>query len=69
MASNDGAKGIYRASPNFMVVVPTSKHVNIEMKRDFVEWVSLALFLFSILLLIYIKKDKPIKQYKLPMRK
>jgi len=65
----DGAKEIYRASPNFMVVVPTSKHVNIEMKRDFVEWLSLALFLFSILLLIYIKKDKPIKQYKLPMRK
>lgn len=43
-----GAKEIYRASPNFMVVVPTSNDVTLEVKRDKVEWLSILLFLVGI---------------------
>jgi hypothetical protein len=43
-----GAEEIYRASPNFMVVVPTEKDVTIEIKRDSGEWISIFLFLVGI---------------------
>ena len=35
----DGADGPWRATPNFMVVVPTSKHVTLEFGTTAVEWV------------------------------
>ena len=44
-----GAKEIYRASPNFMVVVPDSKNVTISIQRDSVEWFSIVLFFLGIL--------------------
>ena len=43
-----GASEIFRASPNFMVVVPSSKDVTLEIKRDNVEWLSIILFLAGI---------------------
>lgn len=43
-----GAKEIYRASPNFMVVVPDSKNVTIAIKRDKVEWFSILVFFLGI---------------------
>lgn len=53
-----GAKEIYRASPNFMVVVPTSKHVELKVQRDGIEWFSIILFLLSFVLFVFIKRDK-----------
>ena len=56
-----GAKEIYRASPNFMVVVPTSNDVTLEVKRDKVEWLSILLFLVGIagcILMILVDRRK-----------
>jgi hypothetical protein len=53
-----GAKDIYRASPNFMVVVPTSKQVKLEIERDSIEWFSIFLFFLAIVLLVLIKRNK-----------
>ena len=55
-----GAKEIYRASPNFMVVVPTSKHVKIQIERDAIEWISIFLFFLAVFLLVLIKTKKPL---------
>jgi hypothetical protein len=33
-----GAKGIWRVAPNFMVVVPTSKHVELSYGRTPIDW-------------------------------
>ena len=35
----EGADGPWRATPNFMVVVPTSKHVKLTFATTTVEWV------------------------------
>jgi hypothetical protein len=35
----DGAEGPWRATPNFMVVVPTSKHVKLTFRTATVDWV------------------------------
>lgn len=43
-----GAKEIYRASPNLMIVVPTDKDVKIELQRDTGEWLSIVLFIIGI---------------------
>jgi hypothetical protein len=40
--SVQGADSIYRASPNFMVVVPTSKHVTLTHHREALDYVALA---------------------------
>ena len=56
-----GAKEIYRASPNFMVVVPTSNDVTLEVKRDKVEWLSILLFFVGIagcILMILVDRRK-----------
>lgn len=53
-----GAKGIYRASPNYMVVVPTQNDVKIEMKRDKVEWLSIILFLLGIAGVVFLSFDE-----------
>jgi hypothetical protein len=39
----EGADGPYRATPNFMVVVPTSKHVKLTFSTATVDWVGRAL--------------------------
>ncbi len=50
--STSGASEVYRASPNFMVVVPTEKDVTIKMERDAVEWGSNIAFFLGILALL-----------------
>jgi len=50
-----GADEIYRASPNFMVVVPSENDVTLEVKRDSVEWLGILLFLAGIAGLIGMK--------------
>jgi hypothetical protein len=41
----EGAEGPWRATPNFMVVVPTSKHVKLTFATSNVEWAGRALTL------------------------
>ncbi len=56
-----GAEEIYRASPNFMIVVPTDNEVKIELKRDSSEWISYFLFLTGIagcFFLLYLDKGR-----------
>src|SRR5262249_29646745 len=43
--SVDGADGPWRATPDFMVVVPTSRHVHLEFGTPPVEWVGRVLTL------------------------
>ena len=38
-----GAKGVYRVTPNLMVVIPTSNHVTLTYGRTPVDWAGLAL--------------------------
>lgn len=56
-----GAKEIYRASPNFMLVIPTSKHVKLEIQRDSIEWFSIFLFFSAIMILVLMKNKSSFK--------
>jgi hypothetical protein len=44
----EGADGPWRATPNFMVVVPTSKHVTLRFETATVDWVGRALTLLGL---------------------
>jgi hypothetical protein len=44
----EGADGPWRATPNFMVVVPTSKHVKLTFTTATVDWVGRALTVVGI---------------------
>jgi hypothetical protein len=44
----EGAEGPWRATPNFMVVVPTSKHVTLRFETATVDWVGRALTLVGL---------------------
>jgi hypothetical protein len=48
----DGADGPYRVAPNFMVVVPTSEHVELSYGRAPIEWFSWLLTFIGIALAI-----------------
>lgn len=50
-----GAESVYRASPNSMVVVPTSNDVVIKIERDSVEWLSILLFFIGVIACISMK--------------
>ena len=56
-----GADGPWRVTPNFMVVTPTSTHVELSYGSDPIEWVGYGLSLIGLLLLILIgrKQDAP----------
>jgi hypothetical protein len=45
----EGAKGPWRATPNFMVVVPTSKHVKLTFTTATVDWVGRVLTVVGVL--------------------
>jgi hypothetical protein len=47
-----GAKGPYRASPNFMVVIPTAKHVELRFSRTGIDYVGILATLIGIGLLV-----------------
>lgn len=47
-----GARGPWRVTPNFMVVVPTSTHVELHYGRTPVDWVALAATLLGIAALV-----------------
>jgi hypothetical protein len=46
-----GAKGPWRATPNFMVVVPTSRHVSLNFQDTSAEWLGYALSLVGVVAL------------------
>jgi len=54
-----GAASIHRASPNFMVVVPTSNEVRLEFKRSSFDWLGLVLTLFGLVALVPVARWKP----------
>ena len=54
-----GAKGVYRASPNFMVVVPTSEAVTLRFERAGVDWLGILLTLFGLVALVPLARWKP----------
>jgi len=45
----DGADGPYRVTPNLMVVVPTSKHVELQFGRTAIDWLGTALTALGLL--------------------
>jgi len=49
----DGAKGPYRVSPNFMVVVPTSKHVHLHYDSSNLDKLAYLVTLLGILLMFF----------------
>ena len=49
----EGADKVYRVTPNFMVVVPTSKHVSLTYGRAPMEWISMFLSFLGVLLLMF----------------
>jgi len=49
----DGADGVYRVTPNFMVVVPTDKHVTLTYTRAPMELISLLLSAIGAAILLY----------------
>lgn len=59
-----GAGKIYRASPNFMVVVPTKHDVSITSERDAIEWFADFLFLLGIVGVggLYVTQKRSLKQ-------
>jgi hypothetical protein len=44
----DGARGVYRSTPNFMVVVPTQHDVSLTYGTTGVEWLGRILTLFGL---------------------
>jgi hypothetical protein len=58
-----GAGKIYRASPNFMVVIPTKHDVTITIKRDGVEWLSILFFIVGITgcVMLYVAEKRNVK--------
>jgi len=44
----EGADGPWRATPNFMVVVPTSKHVKLTFEKATVDWVGRVLTVLGV---------------------
>ncbi len=55
-----GADGPYRATPNVMVVVPTSTHVELSYGRSPIDLASSALTLLGIVLLVFLFRAGPI---------
>ncbi|MGZ8763811.1 MAG: hypothetical protein ACXW2Y_10860 [Acidimicrobiia bacterium] len=47
-----GAEGPYRVTPNFMVVVPTAKHVELHYTRTPAEWIGIAATLLGVVGLV-----------------
>lgn len=55
-----GAKGVYRVSPNLMVVVPTEKHVSLTYGRTGGDWVALLLTVTGIGLAVWLARKAPV---------
>jgi hypothetical protein len=55
-----GATGPYRVTPNLMLVVPTSKHVELSYGREPVDLISIAMSLLGIALAIFLARRPPV---------
>ncbi len=56
----EGAQGPYRIAPNLMVVIPTSKHVQMNFARTFTDYFAYGLALLGVVLLFVFRKFVPI---------
>jgi hypothetical protein len=54
-----GAEGPYRVTPNFMVVVPTSRSVTVSFERSPAEWVGILLSLLGLVGLVVLGRRWP----------
>ena len=57
-----GADGPYRVTPNFMVVVPTAKHVELSYGREPVDWIGYALTALGIALAALLATRPPLRR-------
>ncbi len=58
----DGADGPYRVTPNLMVVVPTSNHVELTYTRSPIQWASSTVSLIGLLALVAIPLRRHLRQ-------
>jgi hypothetical protein len=56
----EGADGPWRVAPNFMVVVPTSEHVEMRYGREPIEWLSWLLTFIGIALAVVLWRRPPL---------
>jgi phosphomannomutase len=63
-----GAKGVYRVSPNLMVVVPTADHVTLTYGYTSVDWIGFILSLFGVLAVIVMWRLRPVAYPEPPVR-
>jgi hypothetical protein len=59
----DGASGIYRVAPNFMVVVPTSTHVHMHYDMSTLDKGSYALTLIGIGMLVWMRRRGDVEHH------
>ena len=59
----DGASGIYRVAPNFMVVVPTSTHVHMHYDMSTLDKGSYALTLVGIGMLVWMRRRGDVEHH------
>jgi hypothetical protein len=64
-----GAKGPWRASPNLMVVMPTSTHVSLHYGRTGVDWAGIVLTLFGVFGLVGLSQWKLVPLSPRPPRR
>jgi phosphomannomutase len=55
-----GAKGVYRVTPNLMVVVPTAYHVTLDYGYTTVDWTGFILSLFGLMALVALWRLGPV---------
>jgi phosphomannomutase len=63
-----GATGIYRVTPNLMVVVPTATHVTLTYGYTPVDWIGFILSLFGLGSLILLWRIAPVAYRERPLR-
>lgn len=56
-----GAEGPWRLTPNLMVVVPTSEHVELRYGRTTVDWAAMGLSLVGLVWLVYLFRAPPLR--------
>ncbi len=59
-----GAKGVYRVTPNLMVVVPTQRHVHLSYGRTSGDWLALFLTLLGIGGAVWLARKAPVSMPK-----
>jgi phosphomannomutase len=64
-----GAKAVYRATPNLMVVVPTADHVELTYGYTPIDWTGFALSLLGLAAVVLLWRLKPVAYSRPPERR